>query len=216
MRTKTVLLTTLLGAASIATSVAQTVYSVNAVGYVNVTVKAGAFGLLANPLNQPTNSITAVLPDVPVGTIVYVFNLTTGQFDSATKRATSWSGPAATATLNPGTGFFVKNAGTTDLNITFVGEVPQGTALTVTYPAGFSLIGSIVPQAGNLEKDLGYPAKNGDVVYKFNGTDYGTPYTRRATAWTGGGTDVPIGVAEGVWLKAAAAGTWTRSFNVNN
>jgi len=216
MRTKTVLLTALLGAASIATSVAQTVYSVNAVGYVNVTVKAGAFALLANPLNQPTNSLTAVLPDVPANTIVYVFNLTTGQFDSATKRASSWSGPAATATLNPGVGFFIKNAAATDLNITFVGEVPQGTALTVNYPAGFSLIGSIVPQAGNLEKDLGFPAKNGDVVYKFNGTDYGTPYTRRASAWTGGGSDVPMTVAEGVWLKAAAAGAWTRSFSVNN
>jgi hypothetical protein len=216
MRTKTVLLTTLLGAASIATSVAQTVYSVNAVGYVNVTVKAGAFALLANPLNQPTNSVAAVLPDVPANTILYVFDLTSGQFINATKRATGWTGPAASATLNPGTGFFIKNAGTTDMNITFVGEVPQGTALTVTFPAGFSLIGSIVPQAGNLEKDLGYPAKTGDVVYKFNGVDYGTPFTRRATGWTGGGTDVPMGVAEGVWLKAAAAGTWTRSFSVNN
>jgi hypothetical protein len=216
MRTKTVLLTALLGAASVATSVAQTVYSVNAVGYVNVTVKAGMFALLANPLNQPTNSLAAVLPDVPVGTMVYVFNLTSGQFDNATKRATSWSGPAATATLNPGTGFFLKNAGATDMNITFVGEVPQGTALTVNYPAGFSLVGSIVPQAGLLEKDLGFPAKNGDMVYKFNGTDYGTAYTRRAAAWSGGGTDVPMTVAEGVWLKAAAAGAWTRSFSVNN
>jgi hypothetical protein len=215
MRTKTVLLTTLLGAASIASSVAQTVYSVNAVGYVNVTVKAGAFALLANPLNQPTNSLSAVLPDVPAGTIVYVFNLTSGQFDNATKRTSSWSGSAAAATLAPGTGFFIKNAGTADMNITFVGEVPQGTALTVNYPAGFSLVSSIVPQAGNLEKDLGYPAKLGDVVYKFTGTGYDT-YTRRANAWSGPATDVPLGVAEAVWLNAKAAGAWTRSFTVNN
>jgi hypothetical protein len=216
MRTKTVLLTTLLGAASIATSVAQTVYSVNAVGYVNVTVKAGAFALLANPLNQPTNSIAAVLPDAPVNTVVYIFNAS-GAFDIATKRATGWTGTGASAMLNPGTGFFIKNAGTTDMNITFVGEVPQGTALTVNYPAGFSIVGSIVPQAGNLEKDLGYPAKANDVVYKFDGTGYAI-YTRRSTgAWTGvtGQTDVPLGVAEGVWLKAAAAGAWTRSFSVN-
>jgi hypothetical protein len=214
-----VLLTTLLGAASIATSVAQTVYSVNAVGYVNVTVKAGAFALLANPLNQPTNSLAAVLPDVPTGTIVYKFNLTTGVFDAATKRtATTWSGTASAATLNPGEGFFIKNAGAADMNITFVGEVPQGTALTVAFPAGFSLVGSIVPQAGNLEKDLGYPAKANDVVYKFNGTGYDT-YTRRATgSWTGvaGQTDVPVAVADGFWLKASAAGSWTRSFSVNN
>jgi len=214
MRTKTVLLTTLLGAASIATSVAQTVYSVNAVGYVNVNVKAGAFALLANPLNQPTNSVAAVLPDVAVNTVLYVFDLTSGQFITATKRATGWTGTAATATLNPGQGFFIKNAGATDMNITFVGEVPQGDALTVTYPAGFSLVGSIVPQAGNLEKDLGYPAKQNDVVYKFNGAGYDI-YTRRAAAWSGPATDVPMTVAEGVWLKAAAAGAWTRNFHVN-
>jgi len=206
-----------LSVASIATAVAQTVYSVNAVGYVNVTVPAGKFALLANPLNQPTNSVAAVLPGVPSGTIVYIFNAA-GAFDQATARAGGvWTGTGAADMLNPGAGFFVKNAGATDMTITFVGEVPQGTNLTVNIAAGFSLIGSIVPQVGGLETVLGFPAANGDKAYLFDNTAQTyTTYTRRGVGvWTGGSGEPSLAVAQGIFYQAAAATTWTRSFSVN-
>jgi len=218
MRRKTLLLTAAVSAAAVATSVAQTVYSVNAVGYVNVTVPAGKFAMLANPLNQPTNSLAAVLPDVPANTVVYVFQ--SGGFVQATKRSTGWSGPGATATLNPGQGFFVKNAGTADMTITFVGEVPQGTALSVPLVAGMNLVGSIVPQAGKVETDLKIPAANGDILYQWDTATqaYKTAATRRTNVgqWTGGtGGEPTIGVGEGFFYSAKAAGNWTRSFSVN-
>lgn len=219
MRTKTVLLTAALGAVSIATAAAQTVYSVNAVGYVNVTVPAGKFALLTNPLNLPTNSIAAVLPDAPANTVVYAFNTTTGQFDAATKRSTgAWTGTGAGAMLNPGAGFFLKNAATADMTVTFVGEVMQGTNLTINLPAGFSCIGSIVPVEGKIETDLKMPAANGDVIYTYNVSTqaYNTATTRRSTgAWTGGTGEPTIKVAEAFFYKAAAAGTWVRNFTVN-
>lgn len=221
MRTKTILTMAALSVASLATAVAQTVYSVNAVGYVNVTVPANGFALLANPLNQPTNSLTAVLPGVPNGTIVYVFNTTTGAFDTATFRSANnaWTGGGAAALLNPGQGFFVKNPGATALNITFVGEVPQGTNLVVSVPVGFSLLSSIVPQAGKLETDLKFPAANTDKAYVFDSTSQNYQiFTRRgAAAWTGvaGVTEPSVGVAQGFFYSAAAATTWSRSFNVN-
>jgi hypothetical protein len=217
MRAKTLLLTAALSAVSIAAAVAQTVYSVNAVGYVNVTVPAGKFALLANPLNQPTNSIAAVLPDVPANTVVYVYNATTSAFDTATKRGTVWTGPAAASLLNPGTGFFVKNAGTADLNITFVGEVPQGTNLTVNIPkGGFYLLGSIVPQSGKVKTDLGLPAVANDKVYVFDSTSQAyNILTYRGAAWTGTGGEPTINVAQGFFYQATAAGNWTRSFSVN-
>lgn len=226
MRTKTILTMAALSVASIATAVAQTVYSVNAVGYVNVTVPAGKFALLANPLNQvvsgaPSNTLSNVLPGVPNNTVVYVFNSATGAFDLATFRTatSSWTGPGATAVLDPGKGFFVKNAGTADLPITFVGEVPQGTNLVVTVPAGFSLIGSIVPQAGKLETDLKFPAANTDKAYLFDTASQSYQiFTRRGAAnWSGvtGVTEPALAVAQGFFYQAAAATTWTRSFNVN-
>jgi len=218
MRAKTLLLTAALSAVSIAAAVAQTVYSVNAVGYVNVTVPAGKFALLNNPLNQPTNSLAAVLPSVPNNTVVYVFDPTTGTFTQTTLRAGTWTGAGASATLNPGQGFFIKNAGTSDMTVTFVGEVPQGTNLTINFPkAGFYLVGSIVPQAGAVQTVLGLPAVNGDKLYQFNpATQLYTTYTKRTgTTWTGGTGEPNIGVAEAFFYQASAAGTWTRSFSVN-
>jgi hypothetical protein len=211
MRTKTVLLTAALGAISIATSVAQTVYSVNAVGYVNITVKAGQFALLANPLNQGDNKIATIMPDVPVNTAIYTWNGTA--FDSATKRTSGWSGGAKDAVLAPGQGFFIKNVGTTDFTITFVGEVPQGD-LKVAFGAGLSLLGSPVPQTGKVETELKMPAQVNDKLYQFVAGNY-SQYTKRATGWSGGG-EPSISVAEGFWYQAGAAGNWTRSFNVNN
>lgn len=215
MRTKTLVLTAVLGAASIAAAVAQTVYSVNAVGFVNKTVPAGQFVLLANPLNLPTNSLAAVLPDVPVNTLVYKFDSASGQYSIFTKRASSWTGTgAATATLNPGEGFFVKNAGAADMNITFVGEVVQGTAVTTAFPAGFACIASQVPQAGKIETELGLPAKTNDKVYLYKNGAYQI-FTRRASSWTGGTAEPSVEVAEGFFMQAVAAGSWTRSFSVN-
>jgi hypothetical protein len=220
MRAKTLLLTAALSAVSIAAAVAQTVYSVNAVGYVNVTVPAGKFALLSNPLNQPTNSIAAVLPDVANNTVVYVFDPTTGAFTQTTKRAGVWTGAAATALLNPGQGFFIKNAGTADMTVTFVGEVPQGTNLTINFPkAGFYLVGSIVPQAGKVQTDLGLPAVNGDKVYQFSTASqgYNTLTKRAGTTWTGTGGEPTVAVAEAFFYQAstATATAWTRSFSVN-
>jgi hypothetical protein len=215
MRIKTLLLTAVLSAASVAATVAQTVYSVNAVGFVNKTVPAGQFALLANPLNLPTNSLAAVLPDVPVNTQVYEYNAASAAFSIYTKRASGWTGSgAATASLNPGKGFFVKNVGTTDFTVTFVGEVAQGTNITTPFAAGFSLIASQVPQAGTLETDLKLPAKNGDKAYLFAGGNYSI-FTRRASSWTGGTAEPTVGVADGFFFQAVAAGDWTRSFSVS-
>src|SRR5688572_21786285 len=101
MRTKTLLLTAALAAAGLTSSMAQSVFSVNAVGFVNVTVPASAFALLANPLNQPTNDLASVLADAPVNTLV--FDYINGAFVQYTKRATAWTGTGAdTARLDPG------------------------------------------------------------------------------------------------------------------
>ncbi|HRY50680.1 MAG TPA: hypothetical protein P5186_21740 [Candidatus Paceibacterota bacterium] len=214
MRTKTLILTAVLGAASVAAAVAQSVYSVNAVGFVNKTVKAGQFALLANPLNLPDNTLAAVLPDVPVNTKVYEYDAATGAFSIYTKRATGWTGTgAATAKLNPGEAFFIQNVGTADFNVTFVGEVPQGT-LTTPIAQGFSLIASQVPQAGTIQTQLGLPAQTNDKAYLFVDGNYQI-FTRRASSWTGGTGEPAVGVADGFFYQAVAAGTWTRSFSVN-
>lgn len=217
MRTKTLLLSAVLGIVGAASVVAQnTVYSVNAVGYVNLPIPVG-FSLIANPLDAaPNNNLATLFPSATLGTKVYRF--TNGAFDIATFEqddfgVNSW-GDKGTMPLNPGEGFFIK--ATTAFTNTFVGTVPQGT-LNNALPSGFSLKSSIVPQEGRLDTVLKFPAQQGDKVYKFvNGAyaistfetdDFGNPNWDTAPI---------VKVGEGFWLRTGAARTWTRNFDVNN
>src|SRR5690349_9633849 len=127
MRTKTVLLLAAVAAAGITASQAQ-VFSVNAVGYVNKTVPANGYAMIANPLIAPTNTVEALLTgQVFDNTQVYLWNTTTKQFVITTflNSTDGWDGDAYKTVVNPGSGFFVKNPDKTkDMKITFVGEVP--------------------------------------------------------------------------------------------
>jgi len=213
MRTKTLYLSALLGAVSIATSVAQTVYSVNAVGYVNVQLAANGYTMVANPLVAETNTI-AVLFDAAVnGTVVYKFDAAAGAYVSTSKNKITGKWGNTTMTLLPGEGAFVKNAAATNVTITFVGEVMQG-SLTNTLPAGYSIASSQVPQADTLD-NLGFPKEKGDVVYRFVNGSYVTYAVNKIT---GNWPAVPpsVAVAEAFFVKKVAQKDWTRSFNVNS
>lgn len=212
MRTKTLYLSALLGAVSIATSVAQTVYSVNAVGYVNVTLAANGYTLVANPLVAETNTI-AVLFDAAVGgTAVYKFDASAGAYlptISKNKITGKWNDTVTT--LLPGEGVFVKNPATTNVTITFVGEVMQG-SLTNPLPAGYSITSSQVPQADTLD-NLGFPKEKGDTVYRFVSGNY---VSYNVNKITGNWSTVPsVAVAEAFFVKKTAAKDWTRNFSVN-
>jgi hypothetical protein len=110
---------------------------------------------------------------------------------------------------------FVRNPGTTDLTVTFVGEVPQG-SLSNPLPAGFSIKASQVPQAGTVGA-LGYPvaqSSNGDKIFKWNGSSFvGAQYDDFALDFLPAQPTLEVGEAAFVFRKAA--GTWTRTFSVN-
>jgi hypothetical protein len=223
MRTKTLLLIAAVGAASVASSMAQ-VYSVNAVGYVNKTVPAKGFALISNPLKATDNSIAALFAGVPDGTKVFKYIPGAGggykiaQYDELGGSFTP--ADVAKLTVVPGEGVFVQNPGTTPLNITFVGEVPQGQLDTTLVP-GYQIVSSQVPQAGDLTA-LGYTPADGDKVYQFitNDTDptknqkyYISQYDELGAAWAP--ALKPLDVGEAVFLQKVTAGKWSRNFNVN-
>ena len=83
MRTKTLILTAALAAAGIATSKAQTVFSVNAVGFVNVPLTPG-YNLFCNPLNATNNSIQSLITALPNGTLLLTWNSAIQDFNSDT------------------------------------------------------------------------------------------------------------------------------------
>jgi hypothetical protein len=215
MRTKTLLLAAALGVASVATSMAQ-VYSVNAVGYVNVSIpiaagRASTFALISNPLNGTNNLLTTVLSAPPDNTRIYLFR--SGGFEIREFSFGAWDGDT---TINPGEGFFIELDAASAPNpavLTFVGEVPQGT-LVNSIPNGFSLRASIVPQAGLLSTDLGLTPGDGDRVYRFNRVTQG--YLISEYSFGDWDSQPTVEVAESFWYEnMSPAQDWSRTFSVN-
>jgi hypothetical protein len=213
MRTKTLLLTAALSVAGIATSKAQAVYSVNAVGYVNTALLAG-YNLISNPLdNKATdgNKVKTLFASLAGGSQIFIFNSATGKYDTAQVDEFSGeiTGTAANFDLKPGDGAFVRvDAAAT---ITFVGEVPAG-QLSNPIPVGFSIKSSQVPQAGTATA-LGFPAADGDQIFVFNeSTQKYATSTYEFGAWD---TDPTIDVGEAVFVRTDAAKNWTRNFVIN-
>ena len=238
MRTKALLLAAAFAAAGVATSMAQAVYSVNAVGYVNKTLTPG-FTLISNPLTAADNKISTLFNNfqggVRDGTTVYKYiggGFATSGFDEFG----GWGG-AATTTLVPGEGAFVfipNPIGGEAPNkvLTFVGEVPQNQTST-PIPRGFSMKSSVVPQALAPDKakntdqsSAAIPAVDGDSIYRwipstrgyktyvYTQFDPGTP-----GEWASGNeVGLPVmDVGEAFYyLRLGPATTWNRTFSVNN
>jgi hypothetical protein len=216
MRTKTLLCLAAL-AAGAATSMAQSnVYSLNVVGYINVTVPANGFALIANQLNTTNNNISALIPNAPDGAQFYKYTTGTG-YKTYTYDALipGWD---SDTTLSPGEGGFFKNNTASPLTLTFVGEVMQGTT-TNALPTGYSIRSSIVPQAGTLA-DLGFPGEDGDQVFTFvNGSGYKTAtFDALIPGWDTADPKGPsIAVGESFFVKKATTSTtnaWIRNFTV--
>jgi len=233
MRTKTLLLTAAVLAVGLGASMAQSVFSVNAVGYVNVPLLPG-YNLISNPLNGTNNLISTIMPTAPDSTVLYHFNKATQRY-FATDTYFNFDPPDAgwytetfalsTTVIAPGEGFFLRYPGSTPTNITFVGDVPQGN-LTNTVGGFYGFYSSMVPQSGTLSS-LGFNNPNDSTVFRswdaatqkyrptltyfaFDPPDQGW-YTETFTI-----QEPSVGVAEGFLLyNPSAPVQWGRTFSVN-
>jgi len=218
MRTKALLLTAALSAAGVATSMAQAVYSVNAVGYVNTVLHPG-FNLISNPLTATDNTIATLFKSAPVNTVVYKYNGT--GFDISTYDPDDLVfEPNGDKTVLPGEGVFVKLPGSADVTITFVGEVSQnpapGTKLSNPIPTGLSIRSSQVPQSGTAA-DLGLVGKPNEVLYQYNTTKHGydiSTFDPDDLAWAPALGTLKVG--EAFFYKSPTGNTWQRDFSVNS
>ena len=207
MRTQLILTTAALGLASLGAS-AQ-VYSVNAVGYINLSLPAGnKLVLVANQLNNGDNKLATVIPTAAEGTLVYTYAQASG-FSTDGFEFGAWG---ANPAIGPGVGFFASSP--TAATITLVGEVPQGT-LSTALLSGLNLVSSQVPQAGKLEADLKYTPAEGDIVYQWDSATQSYKSANGYEFGSWGSGDPSIAVGEGFFLSKAAAGNWSRTFSVN-
>ena len=219
MKIKSLLLLAVFVHAPFASSFAQ-VYSVNAVGYVNVSLKPG-YNLVANPLVAEDNSIGSLFKNfqtgVPPGT--KVFKLVDGKFLTAT-----WDdidskfipeSVAAELTL-PGDGVFVYLTGGEEKTLTFVGEVQQGDVCTYI-PRGYSIKSNPIPQTLSFGL-LGFPGSPDDKIFRFNKQTQSFDsfqFDDLDNRWPDTVPAIPVGEAFMV-LRLGPAVDWCRTFFVNN
>jgi hypothetical protein len=227
MRTKTLITSAVLSIAGAAALQAQ-VYSVNAVGYINIDVAPG-FNLLANQLNNGDNKVSDLFMGHDKFMAIYKHDAATGEYTINNYEPPSepgagdaiWDDPDME--LNPGEGFWLRNLDNAGFTLTLVGEVPQGT-LTKTLLPGYNLVASMVPQAGGLMTDLGVPAEDFNTVLLhsptepspgLNDTGSYNSYEYEAGEWFD--MEPMVEVGEGIWYRHLGSTPldWTRDFNVN-
>jgi len=225
MRTKALLCAAGLLAVGAATSMAQNVYSLNVVGYVNTNVVAG-FNLIANPLDKDgtgtNNLISQVISNqLPLNTTVYEYNgVGYNQFSYAKNKSTGLTNWSPDGPLNPGRGVWVSiPAGSPVQTATFVGNVLQGVNSNPNIPAGggFGLVSSLAPLQGGVTTVLKYNPLLNDTLYRYNGVGYDQfSYAKnKSTGLTNWSPSEPvINIGQGFWLKTSAGSTWNQNFTV--
>ena len=219
MRTKALLCAAAL-AAGAATTMAQNVYSLNVVGYINLTLTNG-LNLIANQLDADgtmTNNYTTNIfsTNMPSGTRIYVFDPVAGNFSAQTRwNGSTWSGnlPSIDVAMAPGRGFFVNVAGASPVTLTLTGQVIQGTN-SVPIVSGLQIVSSIPPIAGGIQTVMGYSPTLSDRVYQFSALaqNYASSHRYTGASWTAG--EPVLGVGDAVFLQAAAATNWVQAFVV--
>jgi len=228
MRTKSLVLAAVLSAAGVASSLAQ-VYSVNVVGYINLTLSPG-LNLITVQLKGTNQNVNTLLgsttPIMPDNSLLFTWNSTGQRYDNALIGGGGvWydaSGNPSTATLSPGQAFFIQVAGTANVTLTLVGEVPTGpNAVSVANGLGF--YGDPAPVSQNILTN-GFPVADNDLLYtwdtagqKWNNALIGAGPSPGPAAWYDSGGNVVVVaplVGQGFVVSHAGATTWNRTFTV--
>jgi len=217
------LLSALLGTLGSVSLMAQStnVYSLNAVGYINVTLEPG-FNMVSCPLiASPDNTINTVLTN---GTgqfkkwDMYFWNASSATYVEAEGSGTSW-GTGGTNTLNPGQAAWILNPSNSAVTVTFVGTVPSG-SLTNTLLPGFNLSSSILPTSGDLVTNplMNFTtAVKKDVVYMWNPVSQSyTDVSATAAGFPAANQPFQTNVGGGFWYlnNTNTPNNWVENFSV--
>jgi hypothetical protein len=176
MRTKSLFAAAAIVAAGALSVQAQNVYSLNVVGYVNLTLKPG-YNLITPQFKDASGStqINVILTNAPAladGSTFFSWDEALQTFTPAANWiGTPPDGPAwynadysalVTDTAPRGKSYFIFNSGAGDATVTLVGEVPQGPNAG-TVPNNYGFLGDFVPTSQEIATN-GFPIADGSTV----------------------------------------------------
>ena len=218
------IITGIIALAALATANAQTpISSVNAAGYIKVTVEPSKFYLIQTPFNKfDGSSITlddvfgAALPDLSE---VYVWFTNNQQFQVST--FIEGAGFSPNFTLTRGQGLFIKPSdlgSAASYDVFLAGEVPGATSAAstpLTLVNGFNAVGFPYPVSTTLNNSgLNGATEDLDEVYMWNpGNQSYSVFTRfdiPGSEWNGAENTV-ITPGSALFVKKQSGGTFTAS-----
>jgi len=200
MRTKTLLIAAAALAATVTASQAQTVYSQNVVGYINISITNGTSVMGANQLDTGSNTLNNVFQTGMISskTLLQEWNgsgYNTYTYlncaDSPIGNSGWYAGSVEVGLTNlvaPGYGFFIHNSGASTITLPTVGQVVQGTNIYVVPPGAaiYSIPEALAGQPLD-STNINFPAISSKTVYQaYNGAGFNS-YTYLNCA------DSPIG-----------------------
>jgi hypothetical protein len=230
MRTKTLLCAAALAAGVVSSMAQSNVYSLNVVGYVNVSTRGGGnFSMIANPLNNTAsngNDITNLFAVAQDGDSIFTWNPAAqdlgGTIYSFSSFLNAWDGHRL---LRAGEAIFYLNAGANRTN-TFVGEVLQGSytnpipSPTVLGSGNFNAYGSSAPLGGSFTNAIvGIVPSDGDSIFTWDQTAQdlsGTiaSFSSFLNAWDNPSIQVPPGIGFFYLRAGGNQNAWVRNFTV--
>jgi hypothetical protein len=173
----------------------------------------GGLSCIVNQVNNGGNTLPEILPVVPEGTQLLIWNCSSYKFYEFTDGA--WN--STSAKLLPGQGAFI-NLPTGGGSITFVGS-PYVPVLPVSLPCGcgtnaLNLIGRQTNGVGTYENVTGYAPEDGAKVQRWNGSVL-VPYTYSSVG--GWSPSVPIlNIGEGAFFSVPCPTTPCLSIQCSN
>ena len=184
-------------------------YGVNTLGFNRISKASGKnLILLGSQFKAGDNSLAALVPSVPNGTVAYVGNPGTASYLSSTfSSTTGWSDP--NLVVNLGSGFWLSSSGA--ISIPLYGVVTKGTT-SVTLPQVQSLMGSPLPKADTLP-NLGFPLIDGDNFYRWDVTaqNYVNYQYFNPGGWSPSAPS--LGISEGfIYDGRATPTTWSQTY----
>jgi hypothetical protein len=223
MRTKTLLIAAAALVAGVISSEAQTVYSANVAGYVNVIAPAGEFIFVENPLTTGNDVLSNVLQNLPGGTTAQLWNGTGFNVYTYSSVQGHWKQGAAivdTTPLPPGVGFFLENNSSPITN-TFVGNVlaqTGGGTVTNALTTALNAVGSLVPYADVVTNGATFNLQvaGGSTLQQWSVPNQAFTvysYSSVQNTWKVGSTKTNpvVGVAEAFFIQPAAATNWVQT-----
>jgi hypothetical protein len=192
----------------VAQAVSNRWFTANAVGYTGITMSRG-YTLISNPFDSGTNTLAALLPNVPPGSVIYKY--TTGQgYTSNTFSGGQWT--AGATTLDPGDGGFIYNPSRNSPTLVFAGRVLQGN-VTNYLPAGYSIASAAIPSSDALST---FPGVTGDVIQCYKSK--WISYTNVAGAWVGNSKNGPLVLKPGgaFFITKQTPANWVQAFWPSN